>query len=820
MTSQLWQERVAGTLRKLPKRAAVACSRRSGIELAIQRRISPSIPQVTVWSIKDSTVETISDIFTDAVGAAVGSKVIGRGVPYSQGLEILLDYQRVVGPIDLVVGWVSDCREFAAHCANYVSPESSLLFVDEEPLDERVFEGFQQFDGRFLELNYSEALRECRGVISDTELQAILSEAQGSYPAFKQSFLRHLDRSNSSVKYGDGRFWSEGVSIDGLIDALVSRTKWDDAFELACSHAPERLLEFLDEAGNFYVDRGAFDYLWMRLSSLPPDLKRLEKVAYWLTATGLATNRSRGQTKQAEALLGQAEAPELRATTAVVIPTDSMLAETSRAVESLRSPATLRAHGFALAWAGDRAQPVPLFREAMRLAERDAAHHLVVACGIDIAEVEIRQGRYRSGAEWAQWALDEYQRRGLNETLRRSSAIATLGFARMLLGDTPYAEDELSKIEVSEAYSEVPGYEAVISTIGNLAFLRSDYDLALDYYQRNHQKAPLEAYCFTALDLLSVYVATGNWSEAERLANTALAIGKSSTAYEKALGELIAGIAFSRTDPSRAEQHLVAAIEGLTCTTADVHVAQAALWLAIVRLKLNRKNLAVKALQLGTLGLRELGDDGWKLLGMGAEGVQEVQKLWAQTEFDYELRLLGARQLRSGCSVTDLSLRGAELLAILAIYPEGVSAERLHALTYGDTSFRSTVKVNISRLRTLVPIGSNPYRLEGTVRTDFVKILELISTGELQKALNLYHGPLLPESESPLIREWREHIDESLRMAVIETRDPDLLIQYGTLLDDDLDIWELAKSSMPASDYRRPVVNARIRRIKASWSRD
>jgi len=99
-------------------------------------------------------------------------------------------------------------------------------------------------------------------------------------------------------------------------------------------------------------------------------------------------------------------------------------------------------------------------------------------------------------------------------------------------------------------------------------------------------------------------------------------------------------------------------------------------------------------------------------------------------------------------------------------------------------------------------------------------VLELMSNGEVQRALNLYKGPLLPDSEAPFIQEWRDHIDEVLRNAIIESGDVDLLIQYGTLLDDDLAVWERARDIMALSDYRRPVVNARIRRIRTSWKAD
>lgn len=821
MYSRLWYERISAELTTLPNRAFLPCARDSGIEYAVHRLPSADMPTVSIWLGQGSQSPPLGEALSEAITRGLGSRMLRKPVSVPQAIKVLVEYQGIFGPLHLVIGWADAYQPLVNSLIESAGNESSVLIVSDETRVTNPPLGFQIIEGDFLKMRFSEAVTEARGVLSDDLIAQLYKESQGRFERFKASLLGHIAESDADFRLAEPWAWNNELAIDGVLDALIQKGCWSDAFEIACARVPERLPEFIDSAGNFYLNKGAFEYLWSRLSALPPDIKRNEKVAYWLLSIAKATNRQREENRHAIEVLRESEAPEVRAITAVATPSSSMLEETRRAVTNLRSPATLRAHGFALALAGNRTEPIELFREAMRLAERARADHLVVACGIDIAEVEIRQGNYRSGAEWAQWALGEYSRRGLHEKLRYMSAVATLAFARILLGEVEVAKNLLEVIEVDEELVDVPGYEVVVSTLGDLAFVCGDLERAEMYYQGNHAKAPLEAFCFTALNLIGVHVARREPNQATRLAETAYAVSRSSTPYERALGELLVGISLSESDPDLAEQHLIASIEGLSRTTAEFHVAQATAWLAIVRLMKGRRKDAVEALRLGTVGIRELGPSGWNLLTGGHPLCDDVQALWTESEYEYEFHFLGARTIKANRKEVELGVRAAEIVAILAIHASGLSGERLHAYVYGDHPFsRSTLKANVSRLRESIPIGSSPYRIDATYQADFIRVLELIADGELQKALNKYKGSLLPESESPLIEDWREHIDQAVRIAVMESRDADHLIQLGNILDDDLEVWEFARNCVALNDYRRPVINARIRRIKANWAEE
>ncbi|MFA7478841.1 MAG: hypothetical protein WC184_13285 [Acidimicrobiia bacterium] len=757
-------------------------------------------------------------LLSEAVAAGLGPTLFSGGATVRQVLQALSEYQHVFGPIMVVVGWAHLTESVLEQLVEATSRESTLIVVADRDSTIPSLQGFRVVESDFLTMSDEEAVSEARGAVSDVSLVELLSESRGQFARFKSRLMKELGESAGIALRSGHWAWGDAVAVDGVLDALIDRERWADAFDLATARASERLTEFIDDAGNFYFNNGSYSYLLSRLGALPPDVKRDEKIAYWLVSAALATNRHHELGGHVEAVMQSSEAPEVRASTAVVSPTSGMLAETSRAVEMLRSPATLRAHGFALAWAGERAEPIALFREAMRQAEREGADHLVVACGVDIAEVEIRQGNYRSGAEWAEWALAEYGRRGIHESLRYKAATATNAFARLLLGEERVAEHLLQGIGDSREYIGVPGYEGITSTWGDLALLKGELEEARSLYSGIHEAAPIDVFCFTTLSLVAVHIARGDWESARRAADTAYALSRSSTPHEKALGDLILGIALSEAEPSVAEQHLLSAIENLA---AEVHRAQAAAWLAIARSNQGKRKSAVQALKLGSRGIRELGESGWRLICAEHPSTELIRRLWTESEYEFELNFLGAKRVRTEKKDVVIGLRSAEILAILSIYSNGLSGERLHAYMYGDEQFpRSTLKASISRLRELVPIGSSPYRIDATYQADFLRLVELVSIGELQRALNIYGGPLLPESESPLIGEWREHVDEAIRSAVLKSCDADLLIQLGTQLDNDLEVWEAAKNCILPGDYRRPVINARIRRVRASWERE
>ncbi len=173
------------------------------------------------------------------------------------------------------------------------------------------------------------------------------------------------------------------------------------------------------------------------------------------------------------------------------------------------------------------------------------------------------------------------------------------------------------------------------------------------------------------------------------------------------------------------------------------------------------------------------------------------------------------RALRDGLDVR-ATPRQIEVLTLLALHPDGLGLETLHAHLYGDREVRrATLKAEISHLRDRLRggIASRPYRLEGAWSADCTEVLERIQAGDARGAVVLARGALVPRSISPKLEEWRQFIEIALRESVLRAGDLEALWMYAERHTDDLEVWLLASHQLPEVDARVPLVRARIRLI-------
>ena len=184
------------------------------------------------------------------------------------------------------------------------------------------------------------------------------------------------------------------------------------------------------------------------------------------------------------------------------------------------------------------------------------------------------------------------------------------------------------------------------------------------------------------------------------------------------------------------------------------------------------------------------------------------------------LRALGRDRaeadLGAGETVT-LSPRHSELMVLLALRPEGMSAEEVAIATHGDFGKPVTARAELSRLRRVLGprLLAEPYRLATEPAADFLTAGELASTGALTAALDAYPGPLLPRSELPLVVEAREALDHRVRAAVLRANDPDLLERWaGSVAGrEDLEAARRLVAALPDDDERRPAALSHLRRL-------
>lgn len=184
------------------------------------------------------------------------------------------------------------------------------------------------------------------------------------------------------------------------------------------------------------------------------------------------------------------------------------------------------------------------------------------------------------------------------------------------------------------------------------------------------------------------------------------------------------------------------------------------------------------------------------------------------------LKLLGSGQPAAvvGGREIALTLRRAEVLALLLLHPAGLTAEQLMLQLYGDEGNPATVRAEMHRLRSLLGQGvldTKPYRIIADVSGDVTDVQSALRTGDLTKALDLYSGPLLGRSDAPALRVERDELDATLRRAVLDSADAELVWRFAQTPTgaEDLEIFEVLDRRLPAADHRRPAVSARLERL-------
>jgi hypothetical protein len=167
-----------------------------------------------------------------------------------------------------------------------------------------------------------------------------------------------------------------------------------------------------------------------------------------------------------------------------------------------------------------------------------------------------------------------------------------------------------------------------------------------------------------------------------------------------------------------------------------------------------------------------------------------------------------------------LTLRPAELLAVLALHPEGLTGERLALLLYGEDGNPTTVRGEILRLRALIGadvLRTRPYRLDAAVDADFDAVRRALRAGHPAEALRVCGGSMLPRSDAPEIRELRDELEAALRRQVLDAGDVDLLAAFAAhpLGRWDLEVHDRLLEQLTCDDSRRPEVVARRARLLA-----
>lgn len=193
---------------------------------------------------------------------------------------------------------------------------------------------------------------------------------------------------------------------------------------------------------------------------------------------------------------------------------------------------------------------------------------------------------------------------------------------------------------------------------------------------------------------------------------------------------------------------------------------------------------------------------------------------------EVSLAVLGRERglLRCADRTVELSTRHAEILALLAHHPAGLSADELAHAVYGRDDAVVTLRAEIVRLRRVLDAvapglapASRPYRLAAPIDLDAHRVLTFCERGAHRVALGSYPGPVLPGSTAPGIQALRAEVSACLRETVLTDAGVDTVLTYARTDEGryDVELWRLCLRLLPARSPKRAAVVAHLQSIES-----
>ena len=770
----------------------------------------------------------VGNKLSDAVCRALGSPLFGYGMPYRYGLNVLHSHLDLLGPFTFALSGAEHCSRLAAALLELQRGTSRVVLAFAvRPKGLTWPEGTLVLGTQELKLTHREALAMAADRLASDAVLELWQATDATYEGFSIALHQALELPAPLRPTPDGfraiPGFEPSVEPRHLLSALLARERYLEALQLAVSEAPEEVPKVLSQAGDFFWERGLHASVYNLLAKLPDDIQNSSAVLPCRLTAALILGRERDVLPAAARALRGAELPELRAVYAQGLlsahsDVEGCLTEAERAHRELRSPRTLFAYGSALVLR-DPAAGIPVLEEALELAEREGSVHSRIRVACALCSQHIRLGNYRAAVRWAEWGQALYRQGGVEQVHLRVALVNFWVLANLLSGNTAGLEILIRREAASldQVRFELAGLTR--ATLGAVLLAQGQPGEALATYRQLWEQARgREGVAMLSTWLVRALLETGAVDEAMEKTEQAQILARGLPRLYAARVRLARGMAMSLAAPSESRPFLRDALDFFAKPTSADCLAQAGLYLARSCLELDDVPGAQSALKGAELGLRELAESGLRYLAGPSEAFYDVRKLLDGDRTELEFRFLGETEVLFRGSRLSLRPRFAEFLTVLALHPEGLTGDQLTLAVYGESGDLRRCRVELGRLRQLVPITSRPYRIAASVSADFLNIMRLLRQGEVKSALDLYRGPLLPRSEAPKIVEMRSFIEESLKRAVLESGDAEALWRLAECLGDDLEIWEHSLSLLNERDPRRVLAMAQINTLAADYS--
>jgi hypothetical protein len=759
----------------------------------------------------------------EAVKQAIGYPLYEQAMPYDYGLKVLLGQLELLGPFTFAVSNADYAPQFAVDLLHLHRTGSRVVLAGASPAD--VFnlpEGVQVISGSDLKLSEEQARTFAQGYLPDSEISGLLKSTNGAYELFIEKINEYLSLPlpTRPSPVGPRLAGNNEVEVEPatLLKVLMKQGKWLEALELGCSLLPDWVPGLLNEAGHVYHEAGLHKRLWELLDELSVPLKKHQQVLYWRLLAAGWLGISEQIRDDVEEHLENYDAADLRALYAGLLASaDRAEAEAKRAYENKKTALTAYQYG---QLHSDTLQGLEVLRESVQLAEKTKRASHITRNASEYTRQLLFTGHYKEAVYWGEWTLAKFDECGMFNSQRRLVLINDWAYTRILTGELQGLKELLEEAE-SHFENILPHIvRNLTETLGDYYLSQNNPTQASKCYLKNLESENREEAGYNALSVTQAYAHLNEPTKALEYATRAYMLIKGEHWNLRYISELAYGIALSNIEPRVGLNQLqYVHQENLKHPMPAYCQAQLALYLAWVHLELGNNKAAAETIKTYQPVLKELSETGLTLLSGPKYLFKEVWDLIGVDEkpIQLELRFLGRHEAVYQGKHIKVSPQMQEMLALLALHPNGLSLEQLLLFISGDNGNVSSFRVMLTKLRQYVPISNQPYKIDVTYKADFIQVRQLIEKGQLRRALELYKGSLLPTSEAPGIAEEREALEESLREAVLLSGDPEALYILGNQFPDDLELWEALEKALPKEDTRVPVVGTRVRRIRESW---
>ncbi len=769
---------------------------------------------------------------SDAVTRSLGSQLFGHAMPYNYGLSILKANIRLFEPLTIILSNADYGPELAKDLLSLQSEGTRVIIAFEEtPKDFLIPDNLNIIKEKYLELNFDEALAIAGEHISEIEIANILQISEAKFELFMIE-LNKIIGLPSPLRPGPDAFETPPdanitIPSKALLQVAIRRKQWLEALELAVEHDPEKLCEFIDDAAQAYIDRGLYNRLWNLLGRLPERLKNQERVLLWQLVSANRLGKRKEIQARVQNFLDHNQAHDLRASYANNLAFEEGLAETKKAYNMAKTFRTIQHYAVHLLPV-DPEQSLEKYRELDELAKikgNDKERMLGIA-GIALCLLVL--GRLKESIQWFNEAVNLFNKTGSSDWQFRAYLYGNISYLRILLGDILGLDQFLLSEERALRESFPTLLLTYRSTLGEFYLATGHADKALSLFEANlnllEEKTPSKSRDFPTslvINMVQALIQLKEFEKAKQFAQRQYLLSRESKLdlHDNTTICLAYGMVLAVLEPKAALEPLNEAFEGAETANNELYKAWVCIHLAKTQLELNNQEAARHALEQGSVGLKDLATEGFRLFSGLDDDYREVYNLWKTPKIISPLRIkfLADTKITLNGEEVGIRKRWKEILCIIALNPEGISREKLLLEIYGDEPKQTTLKASISKMRKFIPISRPPYKIDIDYYADFIQFQKYLNLGDIRKALELYPGPLLESSQAPGIIEHREVLEEALRQAVLNSADIDSLINLCEKLPDDLELWENCLAQLPKEDPRYALLSAKFKKLQASW---